>query len=250
MTWLRLVRGELRKLATTRMPWGFLVALLVISGTTAVAVLVGTDMDGSKGFIAGAEDQRSLVAFSFNAMIGTSLFGAIASAREYAHHTVVPTFLLSPRRERATLAQLTAIMLGGGLLGAVGTALTIAAVAVSLPLVDHEFLVPAGEVARLLVASTFTGAVGAVLGGGLGTILRNPGGAVTAAMVLLFILPPTVAQLAGEAADWVPSTLANTVSGTLPGPGPGVTGAVLALLLWALVPALAAVASVRVRDVA
>jgi ABC-2 type transport system permease protein len=35
------------------------------------------------------------MAFAFNAMIGTSLFGAIAVAREYGHKTVVPTFLTS-----------------------------------------------------------------------------------------------------------------------------------------------------------
>jgi hypothetical protein len=46
MTWLRLVRAELRKLSTTRMPWGFLAVLVVISATTATAVIVGADVDG------------------------------------------------------------------------------------------------------------------------------------------------------------------------------------------------------------
>lgn len=61
MRWLRLVRAELRKLTTTRMPWGFLAVLLVIAGLDAFAVVVGTDMDGSKGFISTAVDQQSLM---------------------------------------------------------------------------------------------------------------------------------------------------------------------------------------------
>ena len=65
-----------------------------------------------EAFIATAADQQSLMAFAFNAMLGTGLFGAIAVAREYGHHTVVPTFLTSPRRVRAGLAQLTAVLLG------------------------------------------------------------------------------------------------------------------------------------------
>ena len=58
--------------------------LVAISGLTAIAVILGTDMDGSKAFIATADDQQSLMAFAVNAMMGASLFGAIAVAREYA----------------------------------------------------------------------------------------------------------------------------------------------------------------------
>ena len=161
MTWLRLVRGELRKLTTTKLPWGFLAVLAVIAGIDAAVVMFGTDMDGSKAFIATAADQQSLMAFAFNAMLGTALFGAIAVAREYGHNTVVPTFLTSPRRSRAVLAQLTAVVIGGGLLGLVGEALIIAGVALALPSTEYGFMVSAGSVTQLLAASTFAGAVGA-----------------------------------------------------------------------------------------
>ena len=69
MTSLRLVRAEMRKLTTTKMPWGFLAVLAVISATTAAAVVWGADADGSKAFIATREDQRSLLAFGANAMV-------------------------------------------------------------------------------------------------------------------------------------------------------------------------------------
>ena len=71
MTWLRLVRAEIRKLTTTKLPWGFLAVLVVIAGIDAAVVMFGTDMDGSKAFIATAADQQSLMAFAFNAMLGT-----------------------------------------------------------------------------------------------------------------------------------------------------------------------------------
>ncbi len=115
-TTLRLVRGEIRKLTTTKLLWGFLAALVVIASLDAAIVAFATDMDGSKGFIATAADQQSLMAFASNAMIGSSLFGAIAVAREYGHHTVVPMYLTSPNRPRAVLAQLTAVLLGGAVL--------------------------------------------------------------------------------------------------------------------------------------
>ena len=67
MTLTRLVRAELRKLTTTKMPLAFLLVLIALSTTTAIAVIFGTDADGSKTFISTADDQRSLMAFAANA---------------------------------------------------------------------------------------------------------------------------------------------------------------------------------------
>lgn len=247
MTWLRLVRAELRKLSTTKMPLGFLAVLAAIAVMNAVAVVVGTDMDGSKGFIATAEDQQSLMAFAANAMIISGLFGAIAVAREYGHGTVVPTFLIAPRRYRAVLAQLTAVMLAGALLGLVGAALTIGAVAIALPFTEYAFLVSAGGVVQLLAASAFAGAAGAVLGAGVGDVVRNLGGAVTVAVVLLFIVPPLAVQLVTDAASWIPDTLTRVLSGV--GDQVGVAAAIAALAAWALIPAAIGLVAVQRRDV-
>ncbi|MDH4159872.1 MAG: hypothetical protein OEV62_06415, partial [Actinomycetota bacterium] len=106
MTWTNLLRSEIRKLTTTRMPLAFVAVLVVLAATNGVAVAVGTDMDGSKSFIATGADQQSLMAFAANALMITGLFGAIAAAREYAHSTVIATYLASPRRPRALGAQL------------------------------------------------------------------------------------------------------------------------------------------------
>jgi len=132
-TMLRLVRAEIRKLTTTKLPWGFLGVLFVIAGLDAAIVAFATDLDGSKAFVATAADQQSLMAFASNAMIGTSLFGAIAVAREYGHHTVVPMFLTSPLRTRAVLTQLTAVLLGGAVLALLGQTLVTVGVALALP---------------------------------------------------------------------------------------------------------------------
>ena len=153
MTMPGLLRGEFRKITTTKLPWGFLAVLVLVACLDAAVVGFGTDMDGSKTFVATAADQRSLMAFAFNAMIGTSLFGAIAVAREYGHHTVVPTFLTSPRRSRAVLAQLAAVSSAGALLALVGQALVIVGVALALSTTHYGFLVSAGGVSRLLAAS-------------------------------------------------------------------------------------------------
>jgi ABC-2 type transport system permease protein len=247
MTWFRLVRAELRKLTTTRLLWGFLAVLALIAALNASLIIFATDADGTKGFIATAEDQRTLLAFGYNALFGTALFGAIAAAREYAHNTIVPTMLVAPRRHVAMLAQFAAVLLAGGLLGLAGGTLVMVAGAFSMPFADSSLLLSVGTVVQLLAASAFAGAAGAVLGSGLGALVRNPGGAVTAVVLVVFIGPPLVVQMTTAAASWVPQTLAGALAGD-PG-GAGVPAALAALAVWALVPAAIGLVAVQRRDV-
>ncbi len=243
----RLIRSELRKLTTTKMPWAFLAVLVVLAGINAFAVISGTDFDGTKAFISTEADQQSLMAFAANALAIAGLFGAIAVAREYGHHTVVPTFLAEPRRHRAVVAQLIAVAIGGAVLGLVGAALIVGAVVLSLPATDFGFLVSAANVAQILAASAFAGAAGAVLGAGIGSLVRNVGGAVTGAVLVLFIAPPLVVQLANGTASWMPSILANVASGV--GSEVSRGAAFGAIAIWALVPAAAGLIAVERRDV-
>lgn len=247
MNQLRTVRAEIRKLTSTRMPLAFLIVFAVIGAATAVAVAYGTDMDGSKTFISTAADQQSLMAFAGNALVIAGLFGAIAVAREYGHGTVVLTFLTTPRRPRAVVAQLAAAFVAGSVLGLVGAGVSAGSVAIGLTATDYGFMVPAGSLAQVLAASTLAGGAGAVLGAGIGALVRNTGGAVTGTILVLMILPPLAVQLVSETASWVPSTLANVVSGV--DSTVGVGAAVAAITLWGLIPAAAGLVAVTRRDV-
>jgi ABC-type transport system involved in multi-copper enzyme maturation permease subunit len=247
MNWQRTVRAELRKLTSTKMPIAFLIVLVVIGAATATAVAFGTDMDGSKTFISTAADQQSLMAFAANALVIAALFGAIAVAREYGHGTVVHTFLTTPRRPHAVLAQLTASFGVGSVLGLVGAGISATSVAVGLTATDYGFMVPAADLAQVVAASALAGGVGAVLGAGVGAFVRNTGGAVTGTILLLVILPPLAVQLVNETASWVPSTLANVVSGI--DTGAGIGAAIVAIAVWAVVPAAIGLVAVTRRDV-
>ena len=244
---LRVIRAEIRKLTSTKMPLGFVIVLLVIGAANAIAVAFGTDMDGSQTFISTAADQQSLMAFASNALVIAGLFGAIAVAREYAHGTVILTFLTTPKRTRAMSAQFGAIFLAGCALGLIGAGISAASVAVGLAATDFGFMVTAGDLTQVLAASTFAGGIGAVLGSGIGALVRNTGGAVTGAIVLLFILPPLAVQMVNETARWIPNTLTNVLSGVETAVGTG--AALLALSLWALVPTAIGLVAVSRRDV-
>ena len=134
------------------------------------------------------------------------------------------------------------------MLGLVGQALIIAGVALALPSTEYGFLVSAGDLAQLLAASTLAGAIGAVLGAGLGALIRNLGGAVTAVVLVLFVIPPLVVQLVSDAASWIPPALGAVISGV--STDVSLWAAAAVLLAWALVPAAAGLLAVQRRDVA
>jgi ABC-2 type transport system permease protein len=102
-------------------------------------------------------------------------------------------------------------------------------------------------VAQILAATTFAGAVGAVLGAGLGAVIRNLGGAVTAVVLALFMIPPLVVQLVSDAASWIPPALGGAISRVTTDVSVGAAAA--ALLLYGVLPAAAGLVAAQRRDV-
>jgi ABC-2 type transport system permease protein len=125
--------------------------------------------------------------------------------------------------------------------------MTVAVVAATLPTTEYGFMVSLGGVAQVLAASFFAAAAGAVLGAGIGALVRNTGGAVATVVIGLFIAPPLVIQLVSEAASWVPGTIANVAAGV--DDSLGVPAALAAIAAWAIVPAAAGLWAVQRRDV-
>jgi hypothetical protein len=145
------------------------------------------------------------------------------------------------------LAQFVAVLLAGGALGLIAQVLVTGSIALALPSTDYGFMVSAADLSQVLAASTFAGAVGAILGADLGAIIRNLGGAVTAVVFMLFVIPPLFVQLFNDAASWIPPTLGTVISGITS--EVNVWAALAALLAWGLVPAVIGVVAVQRRDV-
>jgi hypothetical protein len=132
-------------------------------------------------------------------------------------------------------------------LALIGQALVIAGVALALPSTQYGFMVSAGGLIQLLAATTLAGAIGAILGAGLGALIRNIGGAVTTAVLVLFVIPPLAAQLVTDAGSWIPTTLFAVISGV--STDVSLWAALIAIAAWALIPAAAGLMAVQRRDV-
>jgi len=179
----RLVHAELLKLWTTRT--ARIVLALAAAGAAALTIFVLT-LAGRPGQPALGDDAlRQLVGAPNGPLtLAALLLGILGMAGEFRHGTATPTFLVTPGRGRVVAAKLAASALAGLAVALVAAVVVLAialpwlpAKGVQVPLADPGL---AARVAGLAAAV----ALHAVLGTGLGALLRNQFAAVVAGLLL------------------------------------------------------------------
>jgi ABC-type transport system involved in multi-copper enzyme maturation permease subunit len=179
-----LVAAEARKTWSTSAWWALLVP-------AAPLTLVVTWIIARDGQLAHAQ----AVALASFAVTFTALFGAVSATAEYRHHTITTSYLGAADRPKLLVAKLIfAGMVGAG----------YAVVCAGFGMVGMLFgdTNPGNELSLVLQVSA--GAVPvlalwAMLGVGLGTLLRNQVLAVLAVVLYLMLAEPIIAVLAGLA---------------------------------------------------
>jgi ABC-type transport system involved in multi-copper enzyme maturation permease subunit len=179
----RLVHAELLKLRTTRT--ACIVLALAATGTAALTVAV-LALAGRPGQPALGDDAlRQLVGVPSGPLtLAALLLGILAMAGEFRHGTATPTFLVTPWRGRVVAAKLAASAVAGLALALVASVVVVAIAAGWLPAKGvHVPLADPGLAARVggLAAAV---ALHAVLGTGLGAMLRNQFAALVAGLLL------------------------------------------------------------------
>lgn len=228
------VRGETRKLLTTRSLRGTLAASGIV--TVALAVFVG--LTGS------LQPDDTVLGGSLTGVVVAQLLagvlGALVMTSEHGSGTLAATVAAVPRRGVVLGAKAVVAGVATTVVGLVAAVLALVAGSV---LIDGDH--PSGEpFPALLGVALGLGAV-ALFGLALGTLLRHTGGAV-AAVVGLVLLPQLLGPLFGDLQPWVmglsPATalqkmtqtsdVSAAVAGTIgPWPSLAVVGAVALVLL-------------------
>ncbi|GAB3439300.1 hypothetical protein [Actinophytocola sediminis] len=193
---IRLIRGEARKLFTTKLwLWMTLGALAM----TAMFFGFTIAFDGAEGNpqppLSTPEGQRNLFGSASGAGVLALILGIIAVTGEFRHQTVTPTFLATPHRGRVVIAKLLTYALAGIAYGAV---VLLFAIALALPWLaakDIDVSLSANGIPGALAGTVAGIAVYAVLGVGIGALVRNQIAAIVGSLVYLFVLESFVAAL-------------------------------------------------------
>lgn len=185
----RLVRAELLKLRTTRTAWGLLIGLvpyvaLNAFGQFAQSAFAGARQAGSpapppltdpqtiRGVLSGALSARTLLL----------VLGILMITSEYRHQTVTPTFLAAPRRSMVVAAKLLAALLVGAAYAVVALVVAIITGYICYAAKGETFTVNVDKAPQAVVGIVLVIAVYAVVGIGVGTLIKNQVGALLVAL--------------------------------------------------------------------
>ncbi|AGL20703.1 ABC transporter permease [Actinoplanes sp. N902-109] len=272
---MRLLRAELLKVRTTSTWWVFgLIALALWAASLGVNWLVANVQTDTTGLDADQAEQVRVAlepvniasnlytSGQFFGLLMVMLLAAVLSTSEFFHQTATTTFLITPRRETVVLAKLGAGIVYGLLLWVITTVLNLILVPLILSSLDLGTQLGEGAIWRAIGLNGLAYALWAILGVGLGILIRSQLGA-TITLSLLYVIGYFGASilfnlLAPKFGDWfekcqvlVPSLASQLmVSGTdLPGNPPRWVGAVV-LIVYALVAGVVGTLITRKRDIA
>lgn len=241
------LRSEFLKLSSTRTILGLSAAMLglVLLVTLLHAFsLSTTDVASRSGQVRVLVEGGELVGALF-----AGLLGAMSLTGEFRHGTIRPTFLVTPRRDRVIAAKMAASALTGFVLGLMATALAAAAGTLALAARGVTVQLDSGNYVVLLVGGAAAASLWAVIGLGLGAIVRNQVAAIVGLCVwLLFIENLLVDSLPGVS-RYAPGVLGRAITGQQAGTLHTPALAALLLVLYAAAAAAAGWPAITRRDV-
>ncbi len=219
-----LVRAEWTKLFTTRVWIGLTIGACLFAGGFAALFtgLAGSEADGGQpGLPAVGTPQYEEVVFSVaaNAAVFLLILGIIGMTQEYRHRTATPTFLTTPRRGRVVTAKLLAYAAAAVPIALVVLAVTVVVVLLyagargAAPSLGSENLRTLGAAGLVLV-------VYAVIGVGVGALLRNQVGAIVGALVYLYVVEPIISSIGAisGAYKWLPGGAVQAITSDFQAP--------------------------------
>lgn len=219
------IRSEFRKFFTTRLWWGMAIAIFVAgAGFALLFGLVLTsdsaDFGGPNGAPTGDATQIANSVYIGGLGIGYLLLltiGVLQIGSEYRHKTITGTFLTTPRRLRAMLAKVVALLGIGvvyGLISLLGS-VSVGALVLSLRDVDPF---PSTAVLRTLALGLLVLGLWALIGLGIGILIPNQVAALLIGVGVAFIVEPIIGVLLGlwefgreNIAPYLPSSATNAV---------------------------------------
>ncbi|MCV2488730.1 ABC transporter permease [Geodermatophilus sp. YIM 151500] len=212
-----LVRAEWTKLFTTRVWLGLLLgACLLVTGFAVLFTTFAGNPEAGLPPVGTAAYEQVALATASQVVVLFLILGVIGMTQEYRHRTATPTFLTTPTRGRVVAAKLV-----GYALAAVPFAVVVLAVNVAVVTVHAGARGAAptlsGDNLRVLVTSGLALVVYAVIGVGLGALLRSQVGAIVGGLVYLYVVEPIIRSIpvTAPAYKWLPGGGLEALTATL-----------------------------------
>lgn len=190
----RLVAGEMRKLTTTRLWLWMLLASMILTGVYA-SLLIGfaEDPDTLTAPLDTAAGQQTLFAVAAGgANTLVAVLAAIGLTGEFRHRTATATFLATPHRGRVVVAKMFTYAALGVAYAVACLAIVIAIAIPWLAAKDIDISLTGNGLPGTMAAVIADIAIFALVGVGLGALLRNQVATVVGLLIYRFVAEPIV----------------------------------------------------------
>lgn len=145
---------------------------------------------------------QAILAKSTAGYIFALVIGIMIAAGEYRHSTAIATYLAQPHRIMVMVAKIITGAIAGLVFQFISTSVSIGGVLVYLQQYEHYALAPS-DYLRTIATACLSGLVMAVVGVGLGTLLRNVTMAITGALVWLLLVESLLVVFADWLGKWL-----------------------------------------------
>ena len=244
------LRSELAKLHTTRWTRTLLGSMLAV--TVLVVCLHVFTLHSAE--LRQAANQPKV--FGWASTLGAlfaALAGAMSVTAEFRHGTVRPTLLASPDRARVAAGKAAAAALVGALTGVLAAGLVAALGSIGLAVRDIPVALTGADFAQMIAGCTASAVLWAILGTGIGALLRNQVAAVVGLCVWLLLIETILTSNLPAIGKYAPGASGGAIAGLTPGAGRAslLTPAMGALLLlgFAVLSSAAGLLTFQRRDI-
>lgn len=217
---IRLIRSEFRKLFSTKV-WLWLLIGSAALGALFVSLTLGFAGDPNSGLPPLEDPTVQPVVFNpaGAAVVFAVVLAVIGITQEFRHRTATPTFLTTPHRHRVVVAKLVTYFIAG--LGyAVVTAAVLLAIGITWLTSAGAEVSLGGDNAKVLIGGSLAVALYALLGVGIGALVRNQVGAIVGVLIYLFVLEPIIRGIPATAPfyRWLPGGAQEAMTASFQAP--------------------------------
>lgn len=195
------IKSEFRKFFSTRLWWGMAIGIFLAAAAFATlfafmytSQAMTSAPEDTPGMPVGDATQVANSVYTAGLGVGYLLLltiGVLQIGAEYRHKTISGTFLARPKRVRAMLAKVVALLGIGAIYGLISLIGSVSVGATILQARGHDAF-PSATVARTLALSLLVLGLWALIGLGIGILIPNQVAALLLGVGVAWIVEPLV----------------------------------------------------------
>ena len=206
-----LIGAELLKLRTIRVFWGYvLVGLALVPLTIALTMTTAGEAGPT---LAGSEGVRNVLSAASSAALILLLLGVMVVAGEVHHGTLTSTFLVRADRTRVVAAKVAATSVVAVVTACAASALALAVGLPWLALRGVDVGAYGSAIGLAVLGALAATTLSAVIGVGIGALVRNQNVAVTGVLVWTVGIETLLVTFVPEIGRWLPGGASSALTG-------------------------------------